>query len=315
MRSSLRTLIKKVQAQSEHVAASSEQLTASAQQSALAANQVAGSITEIAGGTEKQSAAAAQCEQIVEHMSNSTNLVADIALQISQIAEKGSQEAGQGGQEVERVVNQMNQIGQGSEVLQTAIAELAQGSQEISNIVTLISTIAGQTNLLALNAAIEAARAGENGRGFAVVADEVRKLAEESNQAAQQIGSLILRNQTNMDQAIAASQAGATGIKAGISVVNSAGDTFNRLVKTIMQLSEQSKEIAESITNMTKGNQALVTSINEIARVSRENTGETQTVSAATEEQSASMEEIASSSQSLANLAGELQDAIAKFHV
>jgi methyl-accepting chemotaxis protein len=42
----------------------------------------------------------------------------------------------------------MEQIGQGSEAIQTAIEELAKGSQEIGKIVNFISTIATQTNLL-----------------------------------------------------------------------------------------------------------------------------------------------------------------------
>jgi methyl-accepting chemotaxis protein len=42
-----------------------------------------------------------------------------------------------------------------------------------------------------LNAAIEAARAGEQGRGFAVVAEEVHKPAEQSQDAAKKIASLL----------------------------------------------------------------------------------------------------------------------------
>ncbi|MDF2568664.1 MAG: methyl-accepting chemotaxis sensory transducer with Cache sensor [Sporomusa sp.] len=313
MQANLRNLVIQVQSQAEQVAASSEELTASAQQSAEAANQVAGSVSEIAQGIEKQAASATHISAVTEQISGSMEQVSGMASQVTEIAQDTSREAEQGRHAVEQAVVQMKQIGLGSEAVQTAITELVSGSKEIGEIVHLISNIAGQTNLLALNAAIEAARAGERGRGFAVVAEEVRKLAEESDQAAQQIGALIQKNIRNMDKTVAVSKAGDEGVKAGIMVVNSAGETFERIVGAIMQLSEQIKTISVSINDMAAGSRTMLTAIREIDKVSKDNAAETQTVSAATEEQSASMQEIASSSQSLAVLASDLQAAVEKF--
>ncbi|WP_094604361.1 hypothetical protein SPSIL_051640 [Sporomusa silvacetica DSM 10669] len=315
MNQNLRGLVSQVHSQADQLAASSEELTAGAQQCADAANQVAASITEIAAGTERQAASATHVSIIAEQMLESTKQISTTARDVSKITGDTAGEAEQGRQTVEQAISQMNQIGQGSEAVQNAIVELAQGSREISEIVTLISTIAGQTNLLALNAAIEAARAGEHGRGFAVVAEEVRKLAEGSDQAAQQIRALIQKNQTNMEQAVATTQAGYEGVKAGLMVVNSAGEAFEKIVDSIIQISNQIKDISAAINKVTSGSQTLVAAIYEIDKVSKENSTETQTVSAATEEQSASMQEIASSSQALAKMATELQEAISKFQL
>ena len=62
---------------------------------------------------------------------------------------------------------------------------------KIGEVTALITSIAEETNLLSLNASIEAARAGEQGRGFAVVASQIQKLAEQSNESAQTIESIV----------------------------------------------------------------------------------------------------------------------------
>lgn len=315
MRKALQALVGQVSTQSEQVAASSEELTASAQQSADAANQVAGSITEIAQGTQQQADSAEYISMIAEAMVESTKEIVSVAGEVSEIARTTSTEAEQGRQAVEKTIGQMNVIGEGSDAVQRAIAELTKGSREIGEIVTLISSIAGQTNLLALNAAIEAARAGEHGRGFAVVAEEVRKLAEESNQAAQQIGTLIQHNQVNMDQAVKATEAGADAIQQGINMVNATGEAFGKIVDSIVVVSDQINGIADSISKMSVGSEEMGVGIQDVARISASTSAETQSVSAATEEQSASMQEIASASQSLAQLAAALQNQVSKFRV
>ena len=315
MNKNLRTLVQQVQTQSDQLAASSEEMTASAHQSAEASNQVAASITEIAQGADIQATSASQIMQVAQTMSEQVEQISQAANDVSATATSTSQAAEQGRQVVEQTVAQMNEIGQNTTATQATITELNSSSQEIREMVTLISSIAGQTNLLALNAAIEAARAGEQGRGFAVVAEEVRKLAEESNQAARQIGELVEKNETNLNQVIATTQAGAAGIQTGISLVHNTGDTFQNIVGAVLQLSSQIRDISDAIHQIATGNQTLVKSIQNIDTASKQAAMEAQTVSAATEEQSASMQEIASSSQSLAMLAADLQAAVAKFHL
>ncbi|HWR05627.1 methyl-accepting chemotaxis protein [Sporomusa sp.] len=315
MRRNLHTLVTNVLSQSQQLAAASEELTASSQQSAGTASQVADSITEIARESELQAGAAAQIMTVVQTMSDKVAQISAAASDVAQIAAATSQAAGDGRQLVEKTVDQMNEIGKDTTAAQATVEGLGKSSGEIREIVTLIAAIAGQTNLLALNAAIEAARAGEQGRGFAVVAEEVRKLAEESKQAARQIGILVEKNEANLNQVIAVTQAGAAGIQTGISRVHDTGVAFRDIVEAILQLSDQIRDISASIHVIAVGNQTLVESIQQIDTAGKQIASRSQTVSAATQEQSAAMQEIAASSQSLARMSAELQSDIAKFQL
>lgn len=315
MADKLRKLVTQVQAKAETVAASSEEMTASAQQCADVTNQVAGAVCRIAEGSDLQANAVNSMADIVQQMSVGIERIAITGKEISVIAENTAQSTAEGRKTIEQAREQMRTIGTGSETVQNTIGNLAQGSREIREIVTLISSIAGQTNLLALNAAIEAARAGEAGRGFAVVAEEVRKLAEESNQAAQKIAGLIQKNEADMNQAIVATQDSTNGVKTGIEVVESAGDTFKSIADAVESLSSQIHGIMQAIDQIATGSQGLVSSVQNVDKVAKENATETQSVSAATEEQSASMQEIAASSKVLADTASDLQLAVANFKV
>ena len=311
----LRGVVKQVQDKSHYVATASEELKASAEQSAQATTQVATTISEVAQGTEEQANAVVTAVSIVEQMSAGTQQVAANANTVSDVVDKTTSAANQGDKAIDAAISQMKSIEKTVSSSAQAVTKLGERSKEIGQIVDAISGIAGQTNLLALNAAIEAARAGQQGRGFAVVAEEVRKLAEQSQEAAKQIASLILAIQTETDSAVVAMNDGTREVKVGAEVVNTAGQAFKEIVMLIGEVSSQIKGISAAIQQMSSGSQQIVASMRDIDRISKDIAGQTQTVSAATEEQAASMEEIAISSQDLVRMAEELDDTVRKFNV
>jgi methyl-accepting chemotaxis protein len=313
MLKAMREMIGHITKSSEQLAASSEELTASSEQSAQAANQVAGAITGVANGSVKQLKAVDETTNIVEQLCAGIQDVAVNAGNVAAAAQRTSSAAQEGGKAVEKATNQMAQIEKAVDDSAKMVGKLGERSLEIGKIVDTISGIAGQTNLLALNAAIEAARAGDQGRGFAVVAEEVRKLAEQSQEAAKQIATLINEIRTDTDKAVAVMDEGTREVRTGTEVVNDTGRTFSEIVSLIEQVSAQIHDISAAIEQMAASSQHIVVSVKEIDKISKEASAHTQTVSAATQEQLASMEEVASSSQALAKLAQELHNATGKF--
>ncbi len=313
MRKTMRGLLNNIRSQSERVASASEELTASAHQSAEAANQVAISITEIAAGVTEQSTEAAGADKVVVAIAESADGIASKADEIAEVSHSAVEKVGEGRSSIRDVVGHMNTINGTTQTIQNSIQQLSKGSEEIQSIVEMISNIAGQTNLLALNAAIEAARAGEHGRGFAVVADEVRKLAEQSEQSSRKIADLVMRNRADMEKAVAAGEEGSASVANGMNAVQEADAVFEAISGSISELSGGVGEVSRSIRGMADESKSMRASMDSIKGISKKNSDETQTVSAATEEQSASMQEVAAASRELASLATDLQNAVEQF--
>jgi len=315
MRSNLRELIKQVSLSAEQLAAASQQFTASAEQSAQASHQIAVSITEVANGSNQQLNSIDKTTASVNKMSSNIAHLIDTTNRGTEKANTSAQKASDGNKIIQKAIYQMNSVEETVGSSAKVVEELGERSNEIGQIVDTISAIAAQTNLLALNAAIEAARAGEQGRGFAVVAEEVRKLAEQSQTAAKHISELISKIRVETTKAVESMHSGTAEVKLGAEVVNEAGKAFEEINTMIAEVNEQFTAAYQAIEYINVSNKDIVTAVEEIDKVSKLTTAETETVSAATEEQSASMHELSTSSQSLAKLAQDLQIAASKFKV
>ena len=314
MIASLQEIISQVEEKAELLAASSEQLMASSEQSNTATEQIVDAIQSVAAGTEKQSIMVKDSNSTIrgmaeqmEEIHKQSQSVRDTSLNAASIVESGNDA-------LQLSTTQMKNIHDTISDLGKVIKTLEERSININQIIDVISDIAEQTNLLALNAAIEAARAGENGKGFAVVADEVRKLAEQSGKATEDIRQLISIIQLDTNLAVNSMDKGTSEVGKGLDFVKDAGEALMQIIHFIEHTTTEFQKVSQSINNITEEVKQVVDNVNGIEEITVKTTGETQDVSAATEEQLASMQQIAASAASLSSMAEDLQDIIKKFN-
>ena len=146
----------------------------------------------------------------------------------------------------------------------------------------MISDIANQTNLLSLNASIEAARAGEQGKGFAVVADEIRKLAEQSNESAQNIASVIEAPIKNSEESVGTMAIVKTNNKEQMEQLKSTCGSFDNMMGQLDKLIANINQMNVHIEGITKSVNALSGSIIALANISEENAASCEETSANT---------------------------------
>lgn len=309
----LRNLIEQVTQSAEQVAASSEQLSASIEQSAQTTTHITLTVQEMATGAETQVAGAEAGVASLKELTAGIQRAADTSSVVSETSVDTAKEAERGNESIQLAVRQIGLISQSVKDLAGVVKILGERSQEIGQIVEVINNIAAQTNLLALNAAIEAARAGEHGRGFAVVADEVRKLAEQSQDSAGQIASLIDIIREDTSRAIVVMEAGTKEVEIGMNVVREAGEAFTQILQSARQVAAEIQEVSAASEQMTAGSQQAAASVEEMTRIAAKAAANAKTVAAASEDQLATMEEITATADSLSQMAQELNDVIKRF--
>jgi methyl-accepting chemotaxis protein len=237
----------------------------------------------------------------VEQIAASSSEAATTAVDASQLAESGQNV-------MQQVTLQMEKIKESSGYTAAVIKSLGESSETIGQIVETITGIADQTNLLALNAAIEAARAGEQGRGFAVVADEIRKLAEQSGDAAKQIGQLIATVISEVDKAVEAKDQGSSNVQKGTQAVKDAAEAFEQILGAVGKVAQQMQEISAATEEIAASTENTTESFKKMTDISLDNSSQTQDIAESVERQHMLLGEIAYSAQKLKEDADKLAE-------
>jgi len=251
----------------------------------------------------------------ISEISASIEEIASTSHEVMTHADKASKEGTQAAEIGKIATTKMQNVERISKQSVDDITALNEQMRAISKIVNLITDIANQTNLLALNAAIEAARAGEHGRGFAVVAGEVKNLAGESKKASNQIETLIKSIQAKSEQTSTTMKNSFEEIKTGIDSVNKTVESLNLIISEAMIVSQGVNEITRATEDQAKATNTLMTGIESVSSLTRDNQQRMEDMAALAEETSASTEEIASASAELAKMADHSRKMMEKFHL
>ena len=315
MLATLRKMVEDTTKAADQVLTSSETLTASSTQTANASQSAAEAVVDIAERAAEQNNIVEMANEVAHNMGEQTRDIAKVVDASTKVADETGKATREGREALQKAVAGVENLAEGAVKVGTAVQHLYDGSKNIAEINEVITNISGQTKLLALNAAIEAARAGEQGKGFAVVADEVRKLAEQSEQAAQEIGTVIGKNSEEIEHVFSLTKSQQDDVRENVREVKEAGEKFRRIMGLVEELEgeiESVVKISEKVQKSCAETAAAVQEINEVSHTVQQKATD---VSAVSEEQAASTEEIAAASQTLAHLAEQLQQGVQKFRL
>lgn len=302
---------------------------------------VSRSLEELAGGAGEQAAVVSDAAAQAGEIARVTEQVVDRAESASVAAKETTSAAQAGGAAVGNTVSAVTQIAGAVNQAAASMEKLNTQAARIGQISTTIRELADQSNMLALNAAIEAARAGEHGRGFAVVADEVRKLAVGSGTSADQIRRILQGISETVTETLSGMQSALTAINAGMAKAGQAGQALERIVESATLAQEQIETVASDsrttaisaraiAAGAERAAQSVLTSVNAVNAVAADSQrvdGAVHSVAAISEETAAlagttqkqmsdvarTLSEVSAALMSLSAVAGDLEEAVARF--
>jgi len=210
-----------------------ESQTESVTETSDAIDKIVASINSLNEAVNAQASHINQSSAAIEQMVANIDSIRQVAGKAGKTADTISVSSSEGQAKLLNLVDEINEIHQQSETLQTANKTIAE--------------IAAKTNLLAMNAAIEAAHAGESGKGFAVVASEIRKLAELSSKESDSISSEIHKIEQRITQITTVSSDTVKSMETMFTEIKALDQSFGVMNTAVEEQSEGGGQILSAL--------------------------------------------------------------------
>lgn len=208
------------------------------------------SVEDVAASSEQMSHAIEEVAIYVQESLGTTNKTIAMSTQSLQTINKSFDYINKSFGEITSVQDKMHNV--------------VEDTREIENIVNIINEVAEQTNLLSLNASIEAARAGEAGKGFAVVAQEIKKLAENTENSANYIRTMVkkLREEIGLSESVIVEAVQV--FSEGKQYINEAVVSMDKMEVALQSVGEAFDGISANVEEQTATTQEISARLAEI---------------------------------------------------
>ncbi|EIW15928.1 MULTISPECIES: DctP family TRAP transporter solute-binding subunit [Pelosinus] len=310
----LRTLLSLVTDEAAEVSSKSVEIASVSDGASRDIRLISMAVAELASGAQETGTMAQNAASKTDQVSELAKNTAAGLQSLLQITQQIMASVHQGSEAIGRSKNIVNEIAATAQYNVRLGGELKGKSQEVREIIKLINSITAQTNLLALNAAIEAARAGEHGRGFAVVAEEVRELANRSHHAAGQINEIVESMLSDIGHVVVAFETTQESMNTGVNTITAANVSFADIRSDIEKSRIKLQEVTLLADNQADAAADLMSTVHGVAAIAEQSAAATQTAAASSEQITTSVAQIASGTQQLSRLAGNLEQAVFRFH-
>jgi len=315
LRSALTDVISDIKEQSALLYRTSESLNSSAAETAGTVQNVERAVSEIAVGAASQAEETQKASDdilIIGNMVQNTSSEVSSLRSIAQSIRVSSDMADSTLHELhsvnQRAIDSIN-------IIYKQTHTTNESALKIREATSLISAIADETSLLSLNASIEAARAGEAGRGFAVVASQIQKLAEQSNESASQIDSIIHDLLEDSQKAVETMESVREIMMQQNENVTQTGSAFTQVQGGIASSAANVDTIANRTDQLNSARVNIVDVVQNLTSIAEQNAANTQETSAAVLEVANIMQEISRYASKLQEIASSLETNVDTFQL
>lgn len=261
---------------------------------------------EIYTGVQQQRASSETSLQTAQHMMNSFREMKDKSSHMLNLSTTMDQSVQSTRDIFASLKSGMDTLSSSQNEAEQTVRLLDNQASDIGAVSGTVKDLAEQTHLLALNASIEAAHAGEHGAGFAVVASEIRKLAEQSNDSAQRIQSLIGAVQSQIHATVELIHNQNELVQRETTHTSRVEETLNQFAGIVDEFMSAVQLMEGSISEQNDRVELTYSHVQQIREMADKFYEGARQISTATHEETAIMQEISSSSDELSSMTTSL---------